>query len=67
MRREWVKNFSANDALLTKTLAYHKHDLLLEFIAGSSFNGEDFAKSREGFLLKRAGFVLAEVALASPG
>lgn len=51
MRREQVENFSAKDAFLHKTLTYHRHGLFLEFITDSDFNGEDFAKSKEGFLL----------------
>lgn len=57
--------FSAENALLDKTLTYHKHDLFLEFITGGSFNGENFAKSREGFLLKRTLSASEGVAQAS--
>lgn len=66
-RRERVKDFPAKDAVLDKTLTCHKRDLLLEFLSGSNFSGEDFTKSRGGFLLNRARSAPAEMARASPG
>lgn len=42
-RQEQIKNCSAKCVLLNKTLTCHKHDLLLEFVTGSSFSaGKNF-------------------------
>lgn len=46
-RQQQIKNCSAKDVLLNRTLTCHKHDLSLEFVTGSSFGaGKDFS-SRE--------------------
>lgn len=42
--QDQLKNFSAIDVLLNKTLTCHKHDLSLEFVIGSNFSaGKDFS------------------------
>lgn len=47
-RQEQLKNFSAKDVLLNKTLACHKHDLSLEFVIGSNFGaGKDFSSKEQ--------------------
>lgn len=47
MRQQQVKNCSAKDVLLNKTLTCHKHDLALEFVISRNFRaGKDFS-SRE--------------------